>query len=48
MDAEVAALKGRLDKMRAVKQGMMQQLLTGVIRLPIPEDDREVDRIRDT
>ncbi len=23
---------------RAIKQGMMQQLLTGAIRLPIPDD----------
>ena len=27
------------DKTRAIKQGMMQQLLTGSIRLPIPDDD---------
>ncbi len=38
MDAEIAALEHRLDKTRAIKQGMMQQLLTGSIRLPIPED----------
>ncbi len=37
MDAEIAALERRLDKIRAVKQGMMQQLLTGSIRLPIPD-----------
>ena len=37
MDAEVAALEHRLDKTRAIKQGMMQQLLTGAIRLPIPD-----------
>ena len=37
MDAETAALESRLDKTRAVKQGMMQQLLTGSIRLPIPD-----------
>ena len=37
MDAEIAALECRLDKTRAVKQGMMQQLLTGSIRLPIPD-----------
>ena len=41
MDAEIAALERRLDKTRAIKQGMMQQLLTGSIRLPIPDDDRE-------
>ncbi|MYG34280.1 MAG: restriction endonuclease subunit S [Gemmatimonadetes bacterium] len=37
MDAEIDALERRLDKTRAVKQGMMQQLLTGSIRLPIPD-----------
>ena len=37
MDDEIAALEHRLDKTRAIKQGMMQQLLTGAIRLPIPE-----------
>lgn len=37
MDAEIAALERRLDKIRALKQGMMQQLLTGAIRLPIPD-----------
>ena len=36
MDAEIAALESRLDKTRAIKQGMMQHLLTGSIRLPIP------------
>ena len=33
MDAETAALEQRRDKCRAVKQGMMQQLLTGQVRL---------------
>lgn len=33
MDAEIAALEQRRDKARAVKQGMMQQLLTGRVRL---------------
>ena len=37
MDAEIAALEQRLDKTRAVKQGMMQQLLTGRVRLVEPE-----------
>lgn len=37
MDAQIAALERRLAKTRAVKQGMMQQLLTGSIRLPIPD-----------
>jgi type I restriction enzyme S subunit len=33
MDAELAALTQRRDKTRAIKQGMMQELLTGRIRL---------------
>ena len=37
MDAEIAALEASRDKTRAVKQGMMQQLLTGRIRLVKPE-----------
>ena len=37
MEAEIAALERRRDKTRAVKQGMMQQLLTGRIRLIQPE-----------
>ena len=47
MDAEIAALERRLDKTRAIKQGMMQQLLTGAIRLPIPDADGEGDPIHD-
>jgi len=37
MDAEIAALEARRDKTRAIKQGMMQQLLTGRVRLVSPE-----------
>lgn len=37
MDAEIAALESRRDKTRLLKQGMMQQLLTGAIRLPLEE-----------
>ena len=33
MDAEIAALEERRDKTHAIKQGMMQQLLTGRVRL---------------
>jgi type I restriction enzyme S subunit len=33
MDAEIAAVEGKLAKARAVKQGMMQVLLTGEVRL---------------
>jgi len=36
MDAEIAALEARRDKTRAIKQGMMQQLLTGRVRLLKP------------
>jgi type I restriction enzyme S subunit len=36
MDAEIAALEKRRDKTRAIKQGMMQQLLTGRVRLMKP------------
>ncbi len=43
IDAEIAALEERLKKTRAVKHSMMHQLLTGTIRLPIPEDDADHD-----
>jgi len=33
MDAEISALEGKLSKARQVKQGMMQELLTGRMRL---------------
>jgi len=33
MDAEIAALEKRREKTLALKQGMMQELLTGRIRL---------------
>ena len=33
MDTEIVALERRRDKTRAIKQGMMQQLLTGRVRL---------------
>ena len=33
MDADLAALEAKLAKARHIKQGMMQQLLTGQIRL---------------
>jgi type I restriction enzyme S subunit len=33
MDAEIEALEARLDKTRMLKQGMMQELLTGRTRL---------------
>ena len=34
MDAELSALKKKLEKIRLIKQGMMESLLTGKIRLP--------------
>jgi len=37
MDAEIAALEARRDKTRAIKEGMMQQLLTGRVRLVPPD-----------
>jgi len=37
MDAELAALEQRLAKTRALKQGMMQELLTGRTRLVPPQ-----------
>jgi len=33
MDAEIKALQARRDKTQAIKQGMMQELLTGRTRL---------------
>ena len=39
MDAELAALEERLAKARAIKQGMMQELLTGRIRLIEPHHE---------
>ncbi|PVU67966.1 restriction endonuclease subunit S [Plesiomonas shigelloides] len=38
MDSELNALEQKLAKARDVKQGMMQQLLTGRIRLPLPKE----------
>jgi type I restriction enzyme, S subunit len=37
MDAEITALEQRREKTRAIKQGMMQALLTGRVRLVEPE-----------
>lgn len=37
MDAELATLGKKLAKLRDIKQGMMQQLLTGRIRLPLDQ-----------
>lgn len=38
MDSELNALEQKLAKARDVKQGMMQQLLTGRIRLPLTQE----------
>ncbi len=38
MDMEIVALEEKLAKTRDLKQGMMQQLLTGRIRLPLPKE----------
>jgi len=37
MDGEITAIEARLDKTRALKQAMMQALLTGRVRLPTPD-----------
>lgn len=37
MDADIATLEAKLAKARAIKQGMMQELLTGRIRLGVAE-----------
>ena len=42
MDTEIAALAQRRDKTRAIKQGMMQQLLTGRVRLVKSKSDMEI------
>ena len=39
MDREIAALEGKIAKYRQIKQGMMQQLLTGKIRLKNDVED---------
>ena len=48
MDAEITALESRRDKTRALKQGMMQELLTGRIRLPIAKHHMVSDRTNPT
>lgn len=40
MDAEITALESKLTKTRALKQGMMHNLLTGKIRLVKPEKSK--------
>jgi len=43
MDAEITVLEQRLEKTKAIKQGMMQQLLTGRIRLVEPSTPVEAN-----
>jgi type I restriction enzyme S subunit len=38
MDEEIQALQKRLSKTRQIKQGMMQELLTGRTRLPFDKN----------
>ena len=38
VDTEIGAFESRLAKARAVKTGMMQQLLTGRVRLPVEDE----------
>ena len=45
MDEEIQALEQRLSKTRQIKQGMMQQLLTGKTRL-VPSATREIGNAR--
>lgn len=41
VETEIVVLEKRRDKIRAIKQGMMQQLLTGRVRLINPKSDME-------
>ncbi len=41
MNTEIEALERRRDKARRIKQGMMQQLLTGHVRLMTPTTEKE-------
>jgi hypothetical protein len=38
MEAEIAALYARFAKTRALKRAMIQALLTGRVRLPVPRE----------
>lgn len=42
MESEIEALEAQRDKMRMLKQAMMQALLTGRVRLPVDQDDTAV------
>lgn len=43
MDAEIAALEQKRDKHKAIKQGMMQELLTGKTRLKVEGEENDPD-----
>ncbi len=43
MDAELAALNAQLEKTKLLKQAMMQELLTGRTRLPLPPEPEAPD-----
>ena len=45
MDDEISALEKRRDKVRAIKEGMMQQLLTGRVRLPLPAESEDEELV---
>ena len=40
MDTEIQLLESQLEKFQAIKQGMMQALLTGKIRLTTEQQDK--------
>lgn len=44
IDAEIVAIETRREKTKAIKQGMMQQLLTGRVRLVQPAGDADARR----
>lgn len=49
MDGEITALEAKLAKTRQLKQGMMQELLTGKIRLPVDKARRDcIDLVHTT
>ncbi|MDE0104319.1 MAG: hypothetical protein OXN89_18260 [Bryobacterales bacterium] len=43
MDAEIAGPGQRSDKIRSVKQDMMQQLATRAVRRPVPDESMGFD-----
>ena len=45
--SDIDALEARRDKTRAIKQGMMQQLLTGRVRLVKPEATKTTSAVED-